>query len=312
MKKEWIQKLITVSLSIVVCLSISSCSSKQTIQPQTQPNTPSQTNSTQEVTSPWGGLTYTGSGVGYVIKFENGVKFYDSGDTNLFYDMKAVIGDYYKPDVAFLSIGNYFTMDDGLAAKATEWINPKIVIPQHYGSYPMLSPNPDKFVKLVQQSKQKGLTRAEPKVLTPGKEENILGIKTLWLGHATVRLTSPTGIVIYIDPWLETNPSCPAEYKKLENLKKPDIILFTHGHVDHVNLDEVEKIAKEFNPVIIAQWELGLYLQQKLSCPVILANKGGTISQNNILLQGSIKDNRKVMPEGMEISLVSADHTSSK
>ncbi len=44
---------------------------------------------------------FTGSEVGYVVEFENGVKFYISGDTTAMADMEFVIGDYYNPDVAF-------------------------------------------------------------------------------------------------------------------------------------------------------------------------------------------------------------------
>ncbi len=312
MKMNLIRKVVLLTICIALCVAFSACTDQTSTLPEGQPSDQTPSSQEQEQTSPWGGLTYTGSGVGYVIKFENGVKFYDSGDTNLFYDMKAVINDYYKPDVAILPIGDYFTMDDKLAVRATEWVNPKVVIPNHYASYPMLNDSPDRFIDLVKESKNKGLTRAEVNALEPGKETDILGVKTMWFGHATVRMTSPTGTNVFIDPWFETNPACPAEYKKVENIGKPDVILFTHGHVDHVNMDEIEKIAKQYNPVIIAQWELGLYLQQRLSCPVILANKGGTITKDNIAKQGSIEEGRQVLPDGLEISMVSADHTSSK
>jgi len=56
----------------------------------------------------------------------------------------------------------------------------------------------------------------------------------LWLGQAAFRLTTPSGKVIVIDPWLRTNPGTPAEYKDLEKLGKIDLILVTHGHFDHI------------------------------------------------------------------------------
>jgi L-ascorbate metabolism protein UlaG (beta-lactamase superfamily) len=56
----------------------------------------------------------------------------------------------------------------------------------------------------------------------------------LWLGQSAFRLTTPSGKVIVIDPWLRTNPATPAEYKNLEKLGHVDLILVTHGHFDHI------------------------------------------------------------------------------
>ncbi len=56
----------------------------------------------------------------------------------------------------------------------------------------------------------------------------------LWLGQAAFKLTTQSGKVIMIDPWIRANPTTPAEYKNLESLGKVDLILVTHGHLDHV------------------------------------------------------------------------------
>jgi len=57
----------------------------------------------------------------------------------------------------------------------------------------------------------------------------------MWLGQSAFRLTTPSGKVIMIDPWLKPNPKTPVEYKTLENLGKIDLILVTHGHFDHIS-----------------------------------------------------------------------------
>lgn len=62
----------------------------------------------------------------------------------------------------------------------------------------------------------------------PGK------VEVQWLGQAAVKITSPGGKVIVIDPWLVTNPKTPEKFKKLEALGKVDLILVTHAHFDHM------------------------------------------------------------------------------
>jgi L-ascorbate metabolism protein UlaG (beta-lactamase superfamily) len=59
-------------------------------------------------------------------------------------------------------------------------------------------------------------------------------VEVLWLGQAAVKLTSTTGKVIVIDPFLVNNPKTPAQYKDLDKLGNVDLILVTHGHGDHV------------------------------------------------------------------------------
>ena len=81
---------------------------------------------------------FVGEAVGYIIEFENGFKLYHSGDTSLMGDMKYVIGDYYKPDMAILPIGGVFTMGPKEAAFACKLISPKFVMPEHYGTFPVL------------------------------------------------------------------------------------------------------------------------------------------------------------------------------
>ncbi len=68
-------------------------------------------------------------------------------------------------------------------------------------------------------------------------------IEVLWLGHSTFRITSATGKVIVIDPFLKTNPRTPAKYKDLAALGKVDLILVTHGHRDHImDLHELARL----------------------------------------------------------------------
>jgi len=92
---------------------------------------------------------FVGEAVGYIIEFENGLKIYHSGDTSLMGDMKTIIGDFYKPHIAILPIGGVFTMGPDEAAFACKLISPKIVIPEHYGTFPALVQSSDSFKKQV-------------------------------------------------------------------------------------------------------------------------------------------------------------------
>jgi L-ascorbate metabolism protein UlaG (beta-lactamase superfamily) len=89
-----------------------------------------------------------GEPVGFVIEFENGFKIYFSGDTDVFGDM-ALIRELDHPEVAFLSIGDFYTMGPRRAAKAVELLGVKTVVPMHYGTFPALHGTPAQLEELA-------------------------------------------------------------------------------------------------------------------------------------------------------------------
>ena len=96
---------------------------------------------------------YAGNPGSFLFSFDNDLKVFHAGDTGLFSDMKFVIGEVYKPDIAILPIGNIFTMDPHEAAIAADWINPEFVIPMHYNSFPSIKQDPEEFKESVKNCK---------------------------------------------------------------------------------------------------------------------------------------------------------------
>jgi L-ascorbate metabolism protein UlaG (beta-lactamase superfamily) len=95
-----------------------------------------------------GRIIYLGVATGYVVKFEDGLTIYFAGDTSVFGDMR-LIGEMYAPSIAFLPIGDLYTMGPEQAAKACELLNVQQVVPMHYATFPALTGTPAKLRELL-------------------------------------------------------------------------------------------------------------------------------------------------------------------
>jgi len=93
-------------------------------------------------------ILYLGMPAGILFMAE-GKTIYHAGDTSLFGDME-LIGKRHPIDVAFLPIGDNFTMGPEDAAYAVELLNPKLTIPVHYDTFPPIEQDPEIFKKLVE------------------------------------------------------------------------------------------------------------------------------------------------------------------
>ncbi len=106
-------------------------------------------------------IVSAGDPAGFVVRMD-GVSVYHAGDTDVFMDMK-LIGELYKPKVALLPIGDFYTMGIKGALKAIELIKPEIVIPMHYNTFPPIKQNPEEF------KEKAGELGVEVVVLNPGE-----------------------------------------------------------------------------------------------------------------------------------------------
>ncbi len=104
-------------------------------------------------------IIYTGMPAGILFTVE-GKTIYHAGDTALFGDME-LIGKRHPIDVVFLPIGDNFTMGPEDAAYAVTLLNPKVVVPIHYNTFPPIQQDPNDFLKMVEN--------ADVQILNPGE-----------------------------------------------------------------------------------------------------------------------------------------------
>ncbi len=117
------------------------------------------------------------------------------------------------------------------------------------------------------------------------------GVMLTWLGHSTWLIQSPGGKQILVDPWIEGNPACPQEYKG-EALDPIDVIICTHGHLDHIA--DLVSVAKRTGATVLGIYDLVTWARSKGVENVNGGNKGGTLEA-----------------AGLKVTLVNALHSSS-
>ncbi|MBU0636512.1 metal-dependent hydrolase [Candidatus Micrarchaeota archaeon] len=102
---------------------------------------------------------------GFILQ-KNGKTFYHAGDTGLFEDMER-LGKEFSIDIAFLPIGDRFTMGIDEASKAVQLLKPKLVVPMHYNSFDLIRVNENEFKEKVEKA---GFAC---KIVQPGQEIEI-------------------------------------------------------------------------------------------------------------------------------------------
>lgn len=102
-----------------------------------------------------------------------------------------------------------------------------------------------------------------------------------WLGHAAFKVVTPAGTTLLIDPFLKGNPSTPKNAKDLGSYK-PDLILVTHSHADH--LGDAVALAKASGAKVVAAHDLIMSLDipdgQKMG-----GNVGGAYTVNDVTIR---------------------------
>lgn len=106
-----------------------------------------------------GTIIYTGMPAGILLTIDDKT-IYHMGDTALFTDLK-MYGDMHDIDLAFVPIGDNFTMGPEDALIATDWIKAKTIVPVHYNTFPVIKQDPDAFVSKVKTGQGKRMEIGE-------------------------------------------------------------------------------------------------------------------------------------------------------
>lgn len=107
---------------------------------------------------------YAGTPTGLVVTIRNGPTIYHTGDTAFFSDI-ARVSDYNQIDIMLGCIGDHFTMGPIRAADAVKAVNPRSVVPIHYGTFPLLTGTPEDFERELKKREIK----AQLRVMKPGE-----------------------------------------------------------------------------------------------------------------------------------------------
>ena len=89
-------------------------------------------------------IIYLGGAAGFVLRAPDLPTIYFAGDTGIFGDMK-IIAELYQPQIAFLPIGDHYTMGPDTAAIAAKWLGVRQVVPMHWGTFPVLRGTPQQL-----------------------------------------------------------------------------------------------------------------------------------------------------------------------
>lgn len=259
----------------------------------------------------YGEPLYAGSSMGYVIDFPNGENFYVSGDTGPMWSLENYIKPSLEPSVAFFSTGNVYTADMETGAEMAADVDAETSVPIHYGTFPFLDQDPSEFENRLETLREENETDSQSKVVETGEWNTINGVETMWVGHGTMMFQGPEGTNIMVDPWIETNPEAPQDWKDdISNIPDVDLILLTHGHLDHFTPSTIRDLQEEYNSTAVAEWELAGHMTNQGISNTVAVNKGADLDKS-ILKQAGASGSIEDVSSEIDIHTVWAKHSSS-
>ncbi len=110
-----------------------------------------------------GKIIYGGEAAGYIVRLPDRRSVYCAGDTNVFTDMQ-LIERLYHPELAFLPIGDLYTMSPREAALAARMLSCRKIVPLHFGTFPALTGRPEVLAELLRDQPSTEVMTLEPGV----------------------------------------------------------------------------------------------------------------------------------------------------
>ncbi len=101
-----------------------------------------------------------------------------------------------------------------------------------------------------------------------------------WLGHGSWRMVTPSGTLVYLDPWIAGNPACPIT---LDDIDAADIVCVTHGHSDH--LGNAIDIVKATGATLVTIPEVAAYCSRH---GIPYDDKGGCVHTGGSIVQKDV------------------------
>ena len=120
-----------------------------------------------------------------------------------------------------------------------------------------------------------------------------MSTKVTWLGHGCFQLET-AGRTVLIDPFLTDNPAAAVSADSV----KPDFIVLTHGHSDHVG--DTVAIARRTGALVIANYEITEWLKQQGITNVHPLNTGGGHQFPFGRLKLTIAHHTSMLPDGAD------------
>jgi L-ascorbate metabolism protein UlaG (beta-lactamase superfamily) len=108
-------------------------------------------------------MVYGGEPAGFIVRLPDRRSIYCAGDTSVFSDMQ-LIARLYHPELAFLPIGDFYTMGPREAALACRMLNIRRVIPIHFGTFPALIGRPEELRELIRDIPETEVWALQPGV----------------------------------------------------------------------------------------------------------------------------------------------------
>ena len=104
---------------------------------------------------------YAGEAGGLIFSFDEDICFYHMGDTNIFSDLE-LYGQMYEPHIVAVPIGDHYTMGPQEAALSVEMTEADVAVPIHYGTFPVLTGDPQEFKGFVEEYCSTNVVIPEP------------------------------------------------------------------------------------------------------------------------------------------------------